>query len=202
MTPAEHYRAAERLVESAGARATRRGRPGLPRQRRSPGAVVSAPLPVLTVQRGSLVDRVLSHTLRRSRDRQVVARSLWTWDDDGTGVYRLTVLGILHTLTGLTVDRVDPPPPRDPRWEGVSGGVTFQPEREVFDHRDGAPDEPFTIPARYALVLEVPTSDGVVVQISYIPPDVWGYSELVREVYSLAVVTVDDRLDEEEARRG
>lgn len=92
-------------------------------------------------------------------------------------------------------------PERDPRWEGVSAGVTFQPEMEVFDHHDETTDGPIRIPARYRLVLEVPTPGGTLVQISYIPAVTWGYSEVVRATYSTAVARVDDQLDRLAAER-
>lgn len=51
--------------------------------------------------------RILTWPLATTRDRSRAEDSRWTWRDAGTGVYTLSPLGILHTLTGLTV-RVRP----------------------------------------------------------------------------------------------
>lgn len=73
------------------------------------------------------VNSTLLHLLRtplvHSADREAVEKSKWVWGADRSDIisgdgpvryvttYRLTVLGILHTLTGLTVCTDDPKVP-------------------------------------------------------------------------------------------
>lgn len=65
-------------------------------------------------EKGALL-HLLQTPLARSTDYERVCSSRWTWGPEGPEpyagdgpvrtvlVYRLTILGVLHTLTGLTV---------------------------------------------------------------------------------------------------
>lgn len=55
---------------------------------------------------GSTRLHLLRTPLARTRDRDRAERSRWTWGPDPTypDVYTVTVLGALHTLTGLVIE--------------------------------------------------------------------------------------------------
>lgn len=52
-----------------------------------------------------LVDRVLFTTVTTTRSRQRAMESRFSWLDDGSGIYRLRVLGILNGLFGTVIHR-------------------------------------------------------------------------------------------------